>query len=60
MVKEKIKFGLDMYDYYKENGYDVLENIDETGFKSKLIFCGEKTKEQLDNELIQILFKGYK
>lgn len=57
MEKEKVKFGLDIYDYYKENDHDVLENIDETGFKSKIIFCGNKTKEQLDKELIQILFR---
>jgi hypothetical protein len=58
MVKEKIKFGLGIYDYYKENNIDILEKTNEKGFKIQYIFdmC-DKSKKQLDDELINLIFK---
>jgi len=59
METQKVQYGFRTYNYYKEDGHDVLEHIDDEGFKTRLIFNGTKTKEESDEELLELLLKKY-
>jgi hypothetical protein len=59
-MEQRVKFGLRIYNKSQNNRQKILEHIDEKGFITQIIFDKnnfDKTKEEVDNDLIQKLLK---
>lgn len=52
----KVKWRGKIYNHYKDNqGMDVLESVDDDGFKTKIVFQGIVDTNETENKVVDLL-----